>query len=373
RVGGKTAFLMGFETDRAAVYQIRPQHRNEEVREIIPSDYAGVMITDRGKSYDAGEFDAVEQQKCLGHILRNITEVLETKQGRAREFGVYAKLLLQDGMELWRARDSKPSKRSWRDIAASSRSPKDGWPMGTKRYRTLYAMLLWLYPRPFRERFAEGTAQTFHDLCQEHQGATRSLFGFALWVFCETLFGIIRENTMQMSQLGRTILRVALGALAVWMVPLVASQFVEDWHWRVGGFVRVYVVLFLTGIVMALVASRMGVWSHKAGVGLALAAGLALGWSTMVQVADSESPANLVYYGVLVMGAIGASLSRLKPRALANTLFAMAATLTLIAILLPSGAPPDMARRMAIGHGVFAAMFAASGFLFRHASVAKVN
>ncbi|MCX6604013.1 MAG: transposase [Acidobacteria bacterium] len=106
RVGGKTAFLMGFETDRAAVYQIRSQHRNQEVREIIPSDYGGVMITDRGKSYDAGEFDAVEQQKCLGHILRNITEVLETKQGRAREFGVYAKLLLQDGMELWRARDS---------------------------------------------------------------------------------------------------------------------------------------------------------------------------------------------------------------------------------------------------------------------------
>ena len=58
------------------------------------------MITDRSKSYDAGEFDAVEQQKCLGHILRNIAEVLETKQGRAREFGVYAKLLLQDGMEL---------------------------------------------------------------------------------------------------------------------------------------------------------------------------------------------------------------------------------------------------------------------------------
>ena len=97
---------MGFKTDRAAVYQIRSQHRNEEVREVIPSDYGGVMITDRGKSYDAGEFDAVEQQKCLGHILRNITEVLDAKQRRAREFGVYAKMLFQDEMELWRARDS---------------------------------------------------------------------------------------------------------------------------------------------------------------------------------------------------------------------------------------------------------------------------
>jgi transposase len=106
RVGGKPAFLMGFATDRTTLYQIRRQHRNEEVREIIPSNYAGVMISDRGKSYDAEEFDEVEQQKCLGHILRNITDVVETKQGRAREFGVKAKALLQDGMKLWRARHS---------------------------------------------------------------------------------------------------------------------------------------------------------------------------------------------------------------------------------------------------------------------------
>ena len=30
-----------------------------------------------------------------------------------------------------------------------------------RRYRTWYAMLLRLYPRPFRERFGEGMAQTF--------------------------------------------------------------------------------------------------------------------------------------------------------------------------------------------------------------------
>jgi transposase len=106
RVGGKPAFLMGFTTDRTTLYQIRRQHRNEEVREIIPSNYAGVMISDRGKSYDAEEFDEVEQQKCLGHIVRNITDVVETKQGRSREFGVKAKALLQDGMKLWRARHS---------------------------------------------------------------------------------------------------------------------------------------------------------------------------------------------------------------------------------------------------------------------------
>jgi hypothetical protein len=108
RVGGQTAFLMGFDTDQATIYQIRSQHRNEEVREVIPSNYAGVMVSDRGKSYDAEEFDQVEQQKCLGHIVRNITIVLETKQGRAREFGGKAKALFQDGMQLWRARKNLP-------------------------------------------------------------------------------------------------------------------------------------------------------------------------------------------------------------------------------------------------------------------------
>jgi hypothetical protein len=71
-----------------------------------------------------------------------------------------------------------------------------------------------------------------------------------------------------------------------------------------------------------------------------------------------------------VVGAIGACLARLKASGLASTLFAMAATLALITLILPSGAPPDLARRMAIGHGVFVVLFTASGFLFRHASVA---
>jgi hypothetical protein len=239
-----------------------------------------------------------------------------------------------------------------------------------RRYRTWYAMLLRLYSRPFRERFGQGMAQTFHDLCQERKGASRGLFGFALWIFCETLVGIVKENTTRMPQLGRTMLRVALGALAVLMVPLVASQFVEDWNWPVGAFVRVYVLFFGTGMVFALVARRMGAWSYKAGVGMALVAGFALGWSNMVQVADSGNPANLMYYSVLGVGAVGACLARLKARGLALTLFAMAATLAVIAVILPSGASPYLARNMAIGHGVYVALFTASGLMFRHASLA---
>jgi hypothetical protein len=176
-----------------------------------------------------------------------------------------------------------------------------------------------------------------------------------------------------MSQLGKTMLWVALGSLGLLMVPLVASQLVEGWHWGVGGFVVVYVLFFAIGMAYALIARRMGAWSYKVGVGVSLVAGFGLGWSNMVQVADSGHPENLAYYSVLVVGIVGACLARLRARGLALTLFAMAGTLALIAVMLPSGAPPDMAWRMVAGHAVAVVLFAASGFLFRRASLAEAN
>lgn len=101
RINGDTAYLMGFDTDEATVYQIRPRHRNEEVRELIPSDYGGVMHTDRAPTYDAEVFEMVPQQKCCYHIIRSIDKVLADKTGTARAFGETLKALLQDAIALW--------------------------------------------------------------------------------------------------------------------------------------------------------------------------------------------------------------------------------------------------------------------------------
>ena len=174
-----------------------------------------------------------------------------------------------------------------------------------------------------------------------------------------------------MNPLAKTMLRVALVALALLMVPIVASRVVDGWNWNPGAFVIVYLLFFGTGMAYAVITRKMGAWSYKAGLALALVSALALGWSNMVHVADSGNPANLVYYGVLVMGAVGASLARLEPRGLSRTLFVMAATLALIAVMLPSGAPPNLARNMAIGHSILVALFIGSGLLFRHASLAE--
>ena len=100
RVGGKTAFLMAFVNRSLSVYQIRPQHRNEEVRELIPADFAGVMICDRGRSYDAKELEAVAQQKCLAHLIRNCAKLTDEKTGQAGQFGRQLKDILQRALLL---------------------------------------------------------------------------------------------------------------------------------------------------------------------------------------------------------------------------------------------------------------------------------
>ncbi|MBI3910299.1 MAG: IS66 family transposase [Armatimonadetes bacterium] len=102
RVGGETAFLMAFATATATVYQIRARHRNEEVREVVPADYTGVLGTDRGKSYDAKELRHVRQQKCIGPIQRSLSAVLATKHGRGRSFTKQLKARLREAIALWR-------------------------------------------------------------------------------------------------------------------------------------------------------------------------------------------------------------------------------------------------------------------------------
>jgi transposase len=108
RQAGSPRWLMAFVTDTVTVYQVRERHRNEEVRERIPADYKGTMITDRGTAYDAAELSAIKRQVCLFHVLRSVSEVTAEKSGPARRFGMELKGLLKRALELWHERRAGP-------------------------------------------------------------------------------------------------------------------------------------------------------------------------------------------------------------------------------------------------------------------------
>jgi len=84
RVGGEPAFLMAFVNQWLSVYQVRPRHRNEEVRELIPANFEGVLVCDRGRSYDAIELQGLWQQKCLAHLIRNAAALQQQKTAALR-------------------------------------------------------------------------------------------------------------------------------------------------------------------------------------------------------------------------------------------------------------------------------------------------
>ncbi len=170
----------------------------------------------------------------------------------------------------------------------------------------------------------------------------------------------------------KTMQRVALAALGLLMVPLVASRVVEGWNWGPGAFVFTYVLFFLTGMAYALISRKMGAWAYKAAVGLALVAGFVLGWSTMVHMSETDNPVNLVYFGVLAVGAIGAGLARLEARGMARALFAMAGALAVAWVITQvvfADTPAGPVWNVGVMHGGFVLLFATAGLLFRHASL----
>jgi hypothetical protein len=101
RTGGKTSYLMGFFTPTLAVYQVRNRHRHEEVLEMLGEMFAGILGTDRGPSYEAEALDAKLQQKCLSHLLKNLSEVEKSKQGRAKCFTRKLMKILRSGLQVW--------------------------------------------------------------------------------------------------------------------------------------------------------------------------------------------------------------------------------------------------------------------------------
>ena len=117
RVAGRPAFLMAFVNAALSVYQVRPRHRNEEVRELIPAEFGGVLVCDRGRSYDAVELEAVAQQKCLAHLIRNAANTADEKTGRARHFGTRLADTLRRALSLASGRKQMSPADYWNQAA----------------------------------------------------------------------------------------------------------------------------------------------------------------------------------------------------------------------------------------------------------------
>lgn len=195
--------------------------------------------------------------------------------------------------------------------------------MSPRRYRALYARLLRFYPKPYRDRFAEGMEQTFHDLLRDRAGRGRGLAGCALWMFVETAGGVMRENLVALK---KPILVVAIATAALLMVPLVAMRFTDEVKWDLADFIFAGVLLFGSGFAFVILARKAAGFSYRAAVAVAVGSSLFLVWTNAaVGLMGSENhPANMLYGIVIAFGVLGAVLARFGANGMARTMLAMA-------------------------------------------------
>ena len=239
-----------------------------------------------------------------------------------------------------------------------------------QRCRNWYAKLLRLYPKPYRERFGESMGQTFADLCRERAKAERGLLSFVLWIFFETSAGIIRENlTFVIMQ--KNIVRIAIGTALILLIPFVLTL-LAIWHWKPGALVLAFLLLFGgAGLAYELVTKKISNKTYWFAVGVALVAVFLLAWmNAAVGGILGDDPANMMYFGVLLVGFIGAIIARLEPQGMSRALFATAFAMALIPVIaLIIGTPAFANGLVAVFglHSFFAMLFVASAFLFRRA------
>ena len=253
-----------------------------------------------------------------------------------------------------------------------------------ERYRNWYATLLRLYPKPYRERFGEGMEQTFNDLLHERRNAGHGLSLFVLWMFAETLAGILRENERSIVMQNKSIVRIALVTGCILLVPLLGNLFM-GWNWPPYAFPFWGAILFATGLTYELIARKRGTIVYRVAVGLACATGFVLLWINAAAGIIGDGPVNLMYVGVLVVGFLGAFVARFQPRGMALALFATAVAQMLVPVIAlviwkagwqdllidPSSPHPPFHPGIApvFGlNGVFAMLWLGSALLFRRAA-----
>lgn len=242
------------------------------------------------------------------------------------------------------------------------------------RYRRWYSRLLRLYPRPFRERFAEPMTQTFTDLVRERTDTDRGLIGFALGTFAETTAQIMRENMTQLMQT-KNYLRWVLVTAVVLAIPAMAMAFnlaipdpgsgTDGVNWGPMDFAIIGVLVLGAGLLFEYASSRSGSTAHKAAVGIAVAAGLGLIWVNLAVGFMRVENANAMYLLVLFVALVGAAIGRFEPREASIAMFATAAAQAVVAII---GVVANLGPTL-LADAFWIAGWVASGLLFRQASL----
>lgn len=142
-------------------------------------------------------------------------------------------------------------------------------------------------------------------------------------------------------------------------------------NWDVVDFVVFGALLAGAGAIFSLAARKSGDIAYRSAVGVAVAAAFILVWvnGAVGVIGDEGNDANLMYFGVLAVGIIGAVIARFKPHGMAHALVATALAQVLVAVIaLGAGwgsTGPIWPQDILILTVFFTALWILSAWLFR--------
>lgn len=159
------------------------------------------------------------------------------------------------------------------------------------------------------------------------------------------------------------------GAGLVLLVPLVANA-----PWTLSDYVSMGLLLGVAGLLVELATRASTSIAYRAGAGVAVAAAFLLVWvnGAVGFLGDEDNPANLVFFGVIALAALGAVVAGFRPAGMARAMFVTAAAQLLVGVVALAaglGSPGYAGLYEAVmGTSVFATLWLLSGALFRHAA-----
>lgn len=173
--------------------------------------------------------------------------------------------------------------------------------------------------------------------------------------------------------------RIGWGAgVALWLLPAAAMQVTHEVAWTAFDFLVWGMMIAAAGLAFELLA-RAGGPAYRLASALALAGAFLLAWINLAVgiIGDEDDPANLLFFGVLAIGVIGAGIARLHPIGMARTLAAMAVAQLLVAPLAlvgRMGAKGQIWPIDVLGLTAFLALlWLGSALLFRQAAHARAT
>jgi hypothetical protein len=162
-------------------------------------------------------------------------------------------------------------------------------------------------------------------------------------------------------------------AAALLLLPLIAMRFTPEVNWTAEDFIVWGIMLGTVGGLFELAVRISPLPSYRAGFGLALLGAFLVTWANLaVGIVGSENnPANHLFFLALLIGIVGAGITRLRASGMVKAMTATAVALWIafaIAVMGPTDEPWVRHSVEFAGTSIFALLFVGSALLFRRAA-----